>query len=268
MATLLQNLLDRYNDLPDSYGDPRVTNWTLMRNPRSLVVILLIYLYFVLKFGPSYMKKRKPYSLKTIIQIYNIVQIVCSAVLFYGILTSGWTTRLSLGCEPVEISYDPESMRMVSLMWWTVIVKFIELIETVIFVLRKKHNQVSFLHLYHHVSTVILAWLGAKFMPGGMASFPVMINFLVHVFMYTYYFLTSLGLKWQKRTARFKKYITVIQLTQFIIMAVHALQAFHPKCNVHASMYYGHIPNIFIVYYLFYNFYKKSYTSNHIKIEK
>lgn len=34
------------------------------------------------------------------------------------------------------------------------------------FVLRKKFNQVSALHLYHHVSTLYIVWWGARTYPG------------------------------------------------------------------------------------------------------
>lgn len=50
---------------------------------------------------------------------------------------------------------------------------------------------------------------------GGMASFPVMTNCLVHIIMYTYYFTTAMGPKWQKGVAKYKKYLTIIQMVSF-----------------------------------------------------
>lgn len=44
--------------------------------------------------------------------------------------------------------------------------KVFELSDTFIFVLRKKYNQASFLHIYHHASTVLLSWIACKFVPG------------------------------------------------------------------------------------------------------
>lgn len=40
------------------------------------------------------------------------------------------------------------------------LVKILDLFETVIFVLKKKNNQVSFLHVYHHVSIFIITYVG------------------------------------------------------------------------------------------------------------
>ena len=35
------------------------------------------------------------------------------------------------------------------------------------FILRKKNNQMTFLHIYHHSSILFFWWAGAKFVPGG-----------------------------------------------------------------------------------------------------
>jgi len=45
--------------------------------------------------------------------------------------------------------------------------KISELIETVIFVLRKKQNQVSKLHIFHHFSTVTLVYALINFNENG-----------------------------------------------------------------------------------------------------
>jgi len=37
----------------------------------------------------------------------------------------------------------------------------------VFFILRKKNGQITFLHVYHHGSMVLLWWVGVKFIPGG-----------------------------------------------------------------------------------------------------
>jgi hypothetical protein len=36
----------------------------------------------------------------------------------------------------------------------------------VFFVLRKKDNQVTFLHLYHHTMVLLTVWVLTKFVPG------------------------------------------------------------------------------------------------------
>lgn len=50
--------------------------------------------------------------------------------------------------------------------WFSIFVRMAELFETVFFILRKKTNQVSKLHVYHHVSTVLFFWSFVKYNAG------------------------------------------------------------------------------------------------------
>lgn len=97
-------------------------------------------------------------------------------------------------------------------MWLGTMLKLIDLIETVVFVLRKKDSQISFLHLYHHLSTVMIAWIITKYVPVAMASFSLLINCSVHVIMYIYYLFSAFGGKAQKLLARFKPVLTITQM--------------------------------------------------------
>lgn len=45
-----------------------------------------------------------------------------------------------------------------------------------------------------------------------MASFPILVNSVVHIVMYAYYQITSMGPKYQKVAIKYKKYVTIIQL--------------------------------------------------------
>lgn len=42
-------------------------------------------------------------------------------------------------------------------------VRILEFAETIFFVLRKKQRQVSFLHVYHHLTVPLLLWVGSNF---------------------------------------------------------------------------------------------------------
>ncbi len=56
-------------------------------------------------------------------------------------------------------------------MWWYFFSKLIEFLDTVFFVLRKKNNQISFLHMYHHATMFPIWWCGTRWVPGGHAAF-------------------------------------------------------------------------------------------------
>lgn len=70
-------------------------------------------------------------------------------------------------CFLYEIN-SPEEKQFVQISYFIYWLKFIELSETLIFALRKKQNQISLLHVYHHVSTVSLAFLLAKYIRGNL----------------------------------------------------------------------------------------------------
>nr|CAD7260765.1 unnamed protein product [Timema shepardi] len=82
----------------------------------------------------------------TLAHIANMPMMYCANVPPRHILTSGWTDKIGLGCHPVRFEDDPD-LKM-------------------FFVLRKKLNQVSFLHVYHHISTIGIGYLGSKYLPG------------------------------------------------------------------------------------------------------
>ena len=96
--------------------------------------------------------------------------------------------------------------------YWTYMMKLIDLIETVMYVLRKKNRQISVLHVYHHISTAAIAWIITKWVPGGMLTSIILINNSVHVMMYTYYLLSTGGPMLQNLVRLFKPWITIIQM--------------------------------------------------------
>lgn len=235
-------------------------NWPLIQSPWPLASIILGYLYFVLKLGPEYMQDRKPFSLKRILQLYNVGQVVACVFLVYGVAVNGWTTKFSpFKCHPVEYSNDPMALGLARMAYWTFIVKLAELFETCAFVLRKKQNQVSKLHLYHHVSTLFFSWCGAKYVGGGMATFPIMVNSFIHILMYTYYLLATFGPDWQSYLAPMKPKLTMLQMIQFCILIMHSSIALRPDCPVPRFLVYMFIPNVGVIFYMFYDFFKRSY---------
>lgn len=91
------------------------------------------------------------------------------------------------------------------------LLKVADLMDTVFFVLRKKDNQITFLHLYHHTGMVVLTWNAAKFYPGGHSVFTGFINSIIHVVMYSYYLVSAFQPQY-KNNLWWKKYITQMQI--------------------------------------------------------
>lgn len=140
-----------------------------MSSPIQLMTISAIYLLMVRKFGPSFMQNRPAYELKTLTRIYNLIQII---LCFYNVFFSfnwGFTFTYLWKCGVTPNATDqvtPEMIKFFNFYWWFMIVRMSEFLETIFFVLRKKQNQVSILHVYHHIAVVMLLWLFLKYDSG------------------------------------------------------------------------------------------------------
>jgi elongation of very long chain fatty acids protein 7 len=126
-------------------------------------------------------------------------------------LDGAYWDKYSWKCEPVDWSRTPHAMRVARGVYVFYMAKISELLDTVFFILRKKYNQVTFLHLYHHTVMPLIGWGVTKYFPGGHGIFVGFINSFVHIIMYTYYMLAAIGPQLQKYLW-WKKYITNLQM--------------------------------------------------------
>uniref|UniRef100_A0A0A9YTI2 Elongation of very long chain fatty acids protein n=1 Tax=Lygus hesperus TaxID=30085 RepID=A0A0A9YTI2_LYGHE len=86
------------------------------------------------------------------------------------------------------LAFDPvRDKEIASTIYIFYLSKFYEFFDTYIMILKRNYNQITFLHVYHHISTCIIFWLVTKYSPGGDAWICVTLNCWVHVLMYTYY---------------------------------------------------------------------------------
>ena len=62
------------------------------------------------------------------------------------------------------------SQQLAAAIWMFYFSKFIEFLDTLFFILRKKNNQVTFLHVYHHATMPFIWWIAIKWFAGGMGK--------------------------------------------------------------------------------------------------
>ncbi|KAL1396024.1 hypothetical protein pipiens_010811 [Culex pipiens pipiens] len=251
----------------DLIADPRAKNLPFMDNPLPTIGMIYAYLAWVLVVGPTYMRDRKPMQLTNTLFYYNLFQVALSAYMFYEHLMAGWARGYSWTCEPVDFSDGPLSRRMFNLCYVYYLSKLSEFADTIFFVLRKKKSQISWLHLYHHSLTPIEAWILTKFLAGGNATLPNIINNFVHTLMYFYYLLSSMGPRYQKYLW-WKKYMTEVQIAQFIICIAHAINALMTDCAFPRFITYLLLLNASIFFVMFMNFYVENYRKAKAKVVK
>ncbi|KAH1003000.1 hypothetical protein HUJ05_010953 [Dendroctonus ponderosae] len=260
MATILGGIYDVYRDLLDNKSDQRVKGWFLMSSPLPTLCICLTYVYIVKVLGPKLMENRKPFELKRVLIYYNLFQVIFSTWLFYEASVSGWLNHYSLKCQPVDYSLSPLAVRF-------------------FFVMRKKFDHVSTLHVIHHGIMPMSVWFGVKFTPGGHSTFFGFLNTFVHVVMYSYYLVAALGERYQ-RYLWWKKYLTAIQMVslcprfyrqtflliapvrpqvQFVLVMAHAFQLLFIDCDYPKAFVWFIGMHALMFYFLFSKFYKQTY---------
>ncbi|RSH90422.1 hypothetical protein EHS25_001027 [Saitozyma podzolica] len=152
---------------------------------------------------------RSPFKLTFLFQIHNLILTSGSLVLLLLMLEEIVPLYFKHGfywsiCHPA--AFTP---RLISFYMVNYYIKYVELIDTVFLVLKKKPLQ--FLHVFHHAATAVLCYTQLE----GETSVQwvvITLNLTVHVIMYYYYYATTGGAKiW------WKKYLTTLQITQFVI---------------------------------------------------
>ncbi|XP_067677873.1 very long chain fatty acid elongase 4-like isoform X1 [Haliotis asinina] len=249
---LLEDVQGWYNDSMGK-ADPRAVDLPLAQTPGPILSILLLYILIVIH-GPRMMEQHKPLQIRWLLIGYNFSMVALSFWIFAKTLTAAIRGRFSLICQPVDYTDKPDAVEALYTGWLFFFSKILELADTIFFILRKKNSQVSFLHVYHHTTIVVVTWSGMKFVSGGQSFVYPLLNSLVHVVMYLYYGLSAIGPSMQKYLW-WKRYLTIFQLTQFILMLTHAAVNYFVECDFPKLfdkllfMYAGSIMALFLNFY-------------------
>ncbi len=133
------------------------------------VLICLAYLSMVKIWGPKFMENRKPFQLRGVLMVYNAFQIVFNGWMFYETCRVTWFNGYSFICQPVDYSDNKDALKIIVIGYCLYISKLIDFFDTLFFILRKKDNQISFLHVFHHTATPLSVWLCFRFIAGGQS---------------------------------------------------------------------------------------------------
>jgi GNS1/SUR4 family len=124
-----------------------------------LLALFALYLWFVLVFGPSFMKDREAFNVTGLIRLYNAFQVFACLFVIIRSHQIGFYWQYLWVCEKFEFFTDLVRFEVKIGYWLFLGLRCVEFVETVFFVVRKKHEQASFLHLFHHIGSVLMTWL-------------------------------------------------------------------------------------------------------------
>ncbi|CAM9730777.1 unnamed protein product [Pylaiella littoralis] len=207
--------------------------------------------------GPMIMSGLSPIDSYPVRFVYNVVQIIlCSYMCVEAFMLANRNGYPILPCAP----YDAENPPVANLLWLFYVSKILDFMDTVFIVLKKSWRQLSFLHYYHHCTIFLFYWLNVNAGYDGDVYLTIVLNGFIHTVMYTYYFVSM-----HTKDIWWKKYLTLMQMVQFVCMTTQAFYLLGTGCTTYPRriviVYAAYIMSLL---FLFAQFYVNSYSKKPI----
>ena len=135
------------------------------------------------------------------------------------------------------------------------VTKVYELLDTVFMVVRHKARQITFLHVFHHSSMLVLSDYARLHAPWPSIAPVLALNSMVHVLLYFYYFLAA---RHPLNPPRWKRRVTEFQIFQFMLDLAYGTYGY----MYHGFCIYGIVYGLTMTS-LFMSFYYQSYLRSH-----
>ncbi|XP_022155013.1 elongation of fatty acids protein 3-like [Momordica charantia] len=184
---------------------------TLGSTPLFLTLTVCSYLSLSLLLRHVPLPSISPAFLAPISALHNLTLLLLSLLMAVGCSLSALRHAHSVVCLP------PPTSRSGPLFFWAhlfYLSKILEFVDTLLIILSGSFRRLTFLHVYHHSTVPIMAYL---WLHTAQSLFPVALvtNATVHVVMYGYYFLCSVGVR-----PTWKRLVTDCQILQFVFSFV------------------------------------------------
>ncbi|KAH9685780.1 Very-long-chain 3-oxoacyl-CoA synthase [Citrus sinensis] len=249
---------------------PQILNFTWTQNqtpassPHFLILSILTYLSLTFLLyhtststSPPPSPLIEPHILKPITAVHNLILLLLSLVMAVGCTLSIVLHSPDLRhilCFPPTISPSGPLFFYAYIFYLS---KILEFLDTLLIILSNSIQRLTFLHVYHHATVVVMCylWLQTK-----QSLFPIALvtNASVHVIMYGYYLLCVMGLR-----PKWKRLVTDCQIVQFVFsFVVSVLMLYYHFTGFGCSGVLGWCFNVVFnasLLTLFVNFHSKSY---------
>jgi len=232
-----------------------------------MVVIVCSYLLSLFLIV-QVMKHFQPFKLQKLALVHNINLVALSVYMFCEIIHQCVINNYSLWGNPLD--HSQRGLPMAKVIWLFYVSKVPEFLDTIMMALKKNNRQITFLHVYHHASIFVLWWIITYYSPGGDAYFSAMLNSFVHIIMYSYYLWSTFARKLNEgekasvlHPAYYRRWITLLQITQFVLMFAQSTYGLLFPPNIPFSHFFGWMLFLYMLTMLslFGNFFYQQYSS-------
>ncbi|XP_038888900.1 elongation of fatty acids protein 3-like [Benincasa hispida] len=191
-----------------------VEGQTFGSSPFFLIFTIFSYLSLTFLLSHIPFPSISPQFLKAISSLHNFILLILYFIMAIGCTLS---SIYHVSHPLLLICFPPQTPPIGPLFFWAYIFylsKILELLDTLLIILSRSYQRLTFLHLYHHSMVLIMSylWLSTS---QSLISIGIVVNAIVHIIMYGYYFLCSIGIK-----PKWKKLVTNCQILQFVFALV------------------------------------------------
>ena len=221
----------------------------------SLVYVLLVH------GGKWWMSDKLPWSLRKPLVMWNtglaVFSFLGTVTLLPSMAAALWEKNLAYSvCHRIVLGTESQEKNLWAFLF--VLFKMVELGDTTFVILRK--TPLNFLHWYHHITVMMYCWIHYTHRPG-VANWFILLNFIVHSVMYTYYAIKACG---YRVPSSIMKVITSLQLSQFVVgilanLLAYRLRAAGEDCVLSEEVFYYGMVMYGSYVILFTNFFYQRY---------
>ena len=184
----------------------------------SVIVPLYLLTIYAIQYHVRHNRHNKPYAVNALFGYHNLLMSLLSLVMFVGCLVEVLRRSYNesslrwLLCEPTTASSEG------GLYFWSYMYylsKYYELLDTVFLALKGKLDGWGGLNVYHHSVVVFMAWWWLEYTQS-LQFYGLLFNTSVHVIMYYYFYLRSMGHvpKWRSFITKYPHHTHITQITR------------------------------------------------------